>query len=211
VGRHLASAVNDVAHYVDLHPVVVALGLRPYHRVIEQAEARGIELAVQRHWMADVDEDHVISWRHSDVVRRWRHCIHQQNAVTVTTDSHWMRHFTTFQLYVNVKSTASRHYKYWPIDLPSCDLKRRQDKFILRYVSTVNGFCQFCKKLYYIIGFGEQRWLAYIWYFVYTPVPSVNYCDGLGRCFRLVCIYACAAVFFMIPYFRWTKIYIIEL
>jgi len=21
-------------------------------------------------------------------------------------------------------------------------------------------------------------------------------CDGLGRCFRLVCIYACAAVFF---------------
>jgi len=29
----------------------------------------------------------------------------------------------------------------------------------------------------------------------YSPVPSVNYCDGLGRCFRLVCIYACAAVF----------------
>jgi len=36
---------------------------------------------------------------------------------------------------------------YFAIDLPSCDLKRRQDKFILRYVSTVNGFCQFCKKL----------------------------------------------------------------
>jgi len=49
----------------------------------------------------------------------------------------------------------------------------------------------------------------YIWYFVYTPVPSVNYCDGLGRCFRLVCIYACAAVFFlMLPYFQWIKIYI---
>jgi len=32
--------------------------------------------------------------------------------------------------------------------------------------------------------------------FVYIPAPSVNYCDGLGRCFRLVCIYACAAVFF---------------
>jgi len=30
---------------------------------------------------------------------------------------------------------------------------------------------------------------------LYTPVPSVNYCDGLGRCFRFVCIYACAAVF----------------
>ena len=28
------------------------------------------------------------------------------------------------------------------IDLPSCDLKRRQHKFILRYnISTVNGFC----------------------------------------------------------------------
>jgi len=26
-------------------------------------------------------------------------------------------------------------------------------------------------------------------------VPSVNYCDGLGRCFRFVCIYAFAAVF----------------
>ena len=35
----------------------------------------------------------------------------------------------------------------------------------------------------------------YIRYFVYTPPPSVNYCDGLGRCFRFVCIYACAAVF----------------
>jgi len=36
---------------------------------------------------------------------------------------------------------------YFAIDLPSYDLKRRQDKFILRYISTVNGFCQFCKKL----------------------------------------------------------------
>jgi len=36
---------------------------------------------------------------------------------------------------------------YFAIDLPSCDLKRRQDKFILRYISTVNGFCQFCNKL----------------------------------------------------------------
>jgi len=35
----------------------------------------------------------------------------------------------------------------------------------------------------------------YLWHFVYTPVQSVNYCDGLGRCFRFVCIYACAAVF----------------
>jgi len=36
---------------------------------------------------------------------------------------------------------------YFAIDLPSCDLKRRQDKFTLRYSSTVNGFCQFCNKL----------------------------------------------------------------
>jgi len=32
---------------------------------------------------------------------------------------------------------------------------------------------------------------------------QVNYCDGLGRCFRFVCIYT--AVFF---YYRWIKIYI---
>jgi len=36
---------------------------------------------------------------------------------------------------------------YFAIDLLSCDLKRRQDKSMLRYVSTVNGFCQVCKKL----------------------------------------------------------------
>jgi len=36
---------------------------------------------------------------------------------------------------------------YFAIDLPSCDLKRRQDKFMLRYISTVNGFCQFCNEL----------------------------------------------------------------
>jgi len=43
---------------------------------------------------------------------------------------------------------------YFAIDLSSCDLKRRQDKFILRYISssTVNGFCQFCNKLQYIIS-----------------------------------------------------------
>jgi len=35
----------------------------------------------------------------------------------------------------------------------------------------------------------------YIIYFVYTPVPSVNYCDRLGRCFRFVCIYAGTSVF----------------
>jgi len=34
---------------------------------------------------------------------------------------------------------------YFATDLPSCDLKRRQDKFILRYISTVNGFANFVK------------------------------------------------------------------
>jgi len=51
----------------------------------------------------------------------------------------------------------------------------------------------------------------YIRYFVYTPVPSVNYCVGLGRCSHLVCIYACNALIcflLMVPYFRWIKIYI---
>jgi len=33
------------------------------------------------------------------------------------------------------------------IDLPSCALKRRRDKFILRYISAVNGFCQFYNEL----------------------------------------------------------------
>jgi len=37
--------------------------------------------------------------------------------------------------------------RYFAIDLPSSHLKRRQDKFILQHVSTVNGFYQFCKKL----------------------------------------------------------------
>jgi len=45
---------------------------------------------------------------------------------------------------------------------------------------------------------GSVNNVVYIWYFVYTPVPSVNYCEGLGRCFRLVCIDACAAVFFSV-------------
>jgi len=46
----------------------------------------------------------------------------------------------------------------------------------------------------------------YIWYFVNTPVPSVNYSDGLGRCFSvfmLVLLCFCVAAVF-----RWTKIYI---
>ena len=33
------------------------------------------------------------------------------------------------------------------IDLPSCVCKKRQDKFILRYISTVNSFCKFCSNL----------------------------------------------------------------
>jgi len=36
---------------------------------------------------------------------------------------------------------------YFAIDLPSCDLKRRQDKFIIRYISTGNAFCQYCYML----------------------------------------------------------------
>jgi len=37
--------------------------------------------------------------------------------------------------------------RYFAIDLPSCDLKRRQDKFILQYVSTVNGFLSILEKV----------------------------------------------------------------
>ena len=32
---------------------------------------------------------------------------------------------------------------YFAIDLPSCTLKKRQDKFIVRYKSTVNNFCKY--------------------------------------------------------------------
>jgi len=41
---------------------------------------------------------------------------------------------------------------YFATDLPNSDLKRRQDKFILRYVSTVNGFRQFVKSCNTILG-----------------------------------------------------------
>jgi len=43
--------------------------------------------------------------------------------------------------------------------------------------------------------------IIYKIYFVYTPVQSVNCSDGLGRCFRFVCIYACAAGFLVLPFF----------
>jgi len=33
------------------------------------------------------------------------------------------------------------------IDLPSCVCETRQDKFLLRYNSTVNCFCKFCSNL----------------------------------------------------------------
>jgi len=36
---------------------------------------------------------------------------------------------------------------YFAIDLPSCMLKKRQDKFIARYKSTVNNFCKCCINL----------------------------------------------------------------
>jgi len=37
---------------------------------------------------------------------------------------------------------------YFATDLPSCVFKNRQDKFVLHYKSTVNGFCTFCSNLY---------------------------------------------------------------
>ena len=60
--------------------------------------------------------------------------------------------FTFYRLCVKLVKTGSIDVvkdcqSYFAIDLPSCDLKRGQDKFILRYISTVNGFCQFCNKL----------------------------------------------------------------
>ena len=49
-----------------------------------------------------------------------------------------------------VVSRASCCRQWWTLsvtDLPSCELKRKQDKFILRNIFTVNGFCQFRNKL----------------------------------------------------------------
>jgi len=60
--------------------------------------------------------------------------------------------FTFNRLCINLFKTVSIEVvrdcqSYFAIDLPSCDLKRRQDKFIIRYISTGNGFCQYCYKL----------------------------------------------------------------
>jgi len=57
-----------------------------------------------------------------------------------------MKLFKTWSIDV-VKDCQS----FFAIDLTSCILKRRQDKFILRYNSTVNGFCQFCNNVQYLI------------------------------------------------------------
>jgi len=54
----------------------------------------------------------------------------------------WMKLFKTGSIDV-VRDCQS----YFAIDLPSCDLKRRQDKFMTRYISTENGACQYCYKL----------------------------------------------------------------
>ena len=63
-----------------------------------------------------------------------------------------MRPDATITFFMKLFKTASIDVvkdcqSYFAIDLPNCDLKRRQDKFILRYSCTVNGFCQFCNKL----------------------------------------------------------------
>ena len=68
-----------------------------------------------------------------------------------TVDRHSLD-FTFDRLCVKLFKTgradvAKDRQSCFAIDLPSCVLKRRQDKFILRSISTVNGFCQFCNKL----------------------------------------------------------------
>ena len=63
---------------------------------------------------------------------------------------------------------------YFAIDLPSCVLKRRQDKFVLRYISTVNGFVNFATSCNAQLSLANKD--EYIIYYIYTPVQSVNYC-----------------------------------
>ena len=56
--------------------------------------------------------------------------------------------FTFNRLCMKLFKTGSKRLSellcYWSAELWS---QKRQDKFILRYISTVNGFCQFCNKL----------------------------------------------------------------
>jgi len=52
----------------------------------------------------------------------------------------------------------------------------------------------------------------YVWYFVNTPVPSVNYFDGLDCCILYCILFVfmlalCVSV--SLPNFRWIKIYMI--
>ena len=51
--------LDDVAEDVDLRPLLSTLSLRPDDRVVEQTEAPRTELAVERHRLVDVHEDHV--------------------------------------------------------------------------------------------------------------------------------------------------------
>jgi len=60
--------------------------------------------------------------------------------------------FTFNRLYMKLFKTGSVDVVkdcqyYFAIDLPSCVLKKRQDKFILQYKSTVNNFCKLCINL----------------------------------------------------------------
>jgi len=60
-------------------------------------------------------------------------------------------HLSFYRIFLSGQLTSTAQYSLHIvgyIDLPSCVLKRRQDKFISRYISTENGFCQLlCSKL----------------------------------------------------------------
>ena len=90
---------------------------------------------------------------------------------------------------------------------------RSKDKFKLRHISTVNGFCQFCNKLEYLIKCLVKfsvivvvyvattslvNKAEYIIYYAYTSVQVSFSYDRLARCVRFVYIYACIAVIFML-------------
>jgi len=88
----------------------------------------------------------LVRTKYTPILLYWLECFQlgkaDRHSLDFTFNRLCMKLFKTGSIDV-VKDCQS----YFAIDLPSCDIKRRQDKFILRYISTVNGFCQFCNKL----------------------------------------------------------------
>jgi len=96
--------------------------------------------------------------------------------------------------------------RYFAIDLPSCHLKRRQDKFIVYY----DTFPQWMVFVNFVRSYNTQLGLVsnidYMWYIFQYQVSS-TVMDFVAVVFMraLLCFFL-----LMLPYFRWIKIYILR-